>query len=229
MRVKWNNVSKELSPGPDTLINAQPIISIVLANIYWASAKSYLIWMTSSCPPPSKPRRQALWWSHFTDEEVKISDWVKAWTLVIIIICPLATPEQVMVTQQLNKNVSVDRQQLLRLALFRRWKVNKYHIWQKYIFFSSNMLAFYWGIIYIQRNAPMLSLVLNSDKGIQPYNHHYDLGNDWFAFCLYSFAFSRTSYKWIIYFFHWTCFWDSPVFLSILVIPSFILLCDSPS
>lgn len=168
MRVKWNKVSKELSPGPDTVINAQPIISVVLANTYWASARSYLIWMTSSCPPPNKPRRQALRWSHFTDEEVKVSDWAKAWTLVIIIICPLATPEEVMVTQQLNKNVSVDRQQLLRLALFRRWKVNKYHIWQKYIFFSSNMLVFYWGIIYIQRNAPMLSLVLNSDKAYSP-------------------------------------------------------------
>lgn len=42
--------------------------------------------------------------------------------LVIIIICPLATSEAVMVTRQLNQTAIKDRQQLLRLMLFWRWK-----------------------------------------------------------------------------------------------------------
>lgn len=58
----------------------------------------------------------------------EVSDWVTARMLVIIIICPLATSEAVMVTQQLNQTAIKDRQQLLRLMLFWRWKAKKYRL-----------------------------------------------------------------------------------------------------
>ena len=82
---------------------------------------------------------QALQRSHFTDEEASLSAWLTTGTLVIVIICPLATPEEVMVTQQLHKNVdaataclrphSCGRRQAVaaEAGTFWRWKVKKYH------------------------------------------------------------------------------------------------------
>lgn len=104
--------------------------------------------MTSSHLPPNKPMGQALQRSHFMDEEASLSAWLTTGTLVIVIICPLATPEEVMVTQQLHKNVDADKQWLLRLALSGGGKWRNITLDSNTLLSSSSMLVFYWGIIH---------------------------------------------------------------------------------
>lgn len=175
----------------------------MLANIYWASAKPYFTCITSSPPPSDKPKRQALLWSHFTEEEAERSDWVKAWVLVITIICPLATPKEVTVTQQLHKNVS--RQATAAEAgAFLEVESKEIPSFTGMHFCVPHACV----LLRCNLHTPFTNVVLFqslTDMYIQPLNRRCNHGDRWFVFSPYSFAFFRISCKWIVHFFHWTC------------------------
>ena len=204
----------------DALINAPPVISIVLANIYWASAKLFLICIASSLPPPNKSGRQALLRSHFT-EEAEMRDWVVA-DLLVIIICPPAAPAGGTVTQWLNKNVNIG------WHFSWRWKVKKHQLWQKHIFLPPDMPVSYSSITSMQHNSPTLSLVVNSDTGIQPHAVYLTITTTTAIAKLLSISvvlpFPESHIDEGVRFFHWGHLWDSPTFWSRFVIPPLILL-----